>query len=239
MSTNLDNILAAARTQATELQPLAGAPLPAVTPLGGSGGAVASYNMSEDAFLNPGGMECDTYIQVKDAGIKLNKDWDGFLDDFEAIIDLQDVQYFMGIRKEVGSNVSYAKSYDGVSTSRGENFAQVVEEFKRTSQKPADTYRGADIPMTLVGDYKDPKDKGTTKPRYTDGQVVGLTTSITGFKPWANFARKLKNAGLGATQIKIKIKVTHSPRRNAQGQAYGVCEFDVVEVLGGAAAQAA
>lgn len=231
---NLDAILAAAKQQASALVPVAagaGAPLPAVAPSSGTG---VAYNMSADAFLNPGGMECATYIQVKDAGIKLNKDWGGYIDEFEAILDMRDVQFFMGIRKEVGSSVTYAKSYDGVTTSRGENFAQVVEQFKRESQKPADTYRGADIPLTLVSDIADPKNKAKV---YNAGDVVGLTTSITGFKPFAAFARKLQAANLMAAELRVKI--THSPRKNAAGQDYGVCEFDVVEVLGQPEAQAA
>lgn len=220
---NLDNILAQAQQQASALTPLAAAPLPAVSVPAAN--AVA-YNMSADAFLNPGGMECDSYIQVKDAGFKLNKDWGGYIDEFEAILDMREVQFFMGIRKEVGSNVSYAKSYDGVTTSRGENFAQVVEEFKRTSQKPADTYRGADIPLELAADYADPKNKAKV---FTAGQTLGLTTSITGFKPFATFARKLQAAGLMSSRL--KVKVTCSARQNAAGQAYGVAEFDVIEVL--------
>lgn len=225
---NLDAILAAAKEQANNL-PAVAAPAAAgssAVALGPVGGTAVAYNMSQDAFLNPGGMECESYIQVKEGGIKLNKDWTGFIDEFEAILDLRDVQYFMGIRKEVGTQVSYAKSYDGVTTSRGENFAQVVEEFKRTSQKPADTYRGADIPLTLTQSYKDPKGKG----EYEADTVVGYTTSITGFKPFANFARKMVQAGLGQSQVRVLVK--HSPRKNAANQAYGVLEFDVVEVVG-------
>lgn len=224
---NLDQILAAAKTQSASLVPLdpaAGSiPLPA---LASGGGSVVGYNMSADAFLNPGGMECDSYIQVKDAGFKLNKDWGGYIEGFDAILDMREVQFFMGIRKEVGSNVSYAKSYDGVTTARGENFAQVVQEFKASSQKPADTYRGADIPLELAADYTDPKNKAKV---YTAGQVLGLTTSITGFKPFASFARKLQSAGL--MDKRLKIRVTCEARQNAAGQDYGVATFDVIEVL--------
>jgi hypothetical protein len=220
---NLDAVLAAAKAQSTNLVPLT-PQTPALTPNTG-GGAVAAYNMNEDAFLNPGGMEVASYIQVKEGGIKLAKEWDGFVDEFEAIIDLSEVQFFMGIRKEVGSTVSYAKTYDGQSTPRGENFAVLVEQFKRDSQKPADVYRGADIPMTLVADVADPKKKGALEA----GTVVGLTTSITGFKPWAAFQKKLANAGFGKAQI--KVKVTHSVRKNAANQGYGVCEYSLVEIL--------
>jgi len=229
---NLDAILAAAKEQATALAPVAPiAQTPALAPVGGA----VAYNMSMDAFLNPGGMECASYIQVKDAGIKLSKDWVGFIEEFEAVLDLSEVQFFMGIRKEVGNQVTYAKSYDGQTDSRsGENFAQVVEKFKRESQKPADIYRGADIPLTLIGDVASSKKDDKV---YTADQVVGLTTSITGFKPFAAFAKKLTQAGLGSTPI--KVKVTHSPRKNAANQSYGVCEFEFLEVVGGSDALAA
>lgn len=236
---NLDAILAAAKSQATALTPVdTGAPAAGMpAPLSSGGGAMTAYNMSMDAFLNPGGMECATYIQVKDSGIKLNKDWVGTVDEFEAIMTLSEVQFFMGIRKEVGTNVSYAKSYDGQTEARsGEPFAQVVEKFKRESQKPADIYRGADVPLTLVSSLEDPR-KGSTAKGYGEGDVVGLTTSITGFKPFAAFAKKLQQAGLANTPV--KVKVTHSPRKNAANQAYGVCEFDVIEVLQGSNALAA
>jgi hypothetical protein len=231
---NLDAILAAAKNQAANL-PAVPAAAAAGVPAIGPNGAVPStgYNMSMDAFLNPGGMECESYVQVKEGGIKLSKDWVGFIDEFDAILNLSEVQFFIGIRKEVGSQVTYAKSYDGQTTSRGENFAAVVEEFKRTSQKPADTYRGADIPLTLLAGIADPKGKG---PALEADAIVGLTTSITGFKPFAAFAKKLQQAGLGNTPVKVRVK--HAARKNAQNQAYGVCEFDVLEVIGADAAAA-
>lgn len=234
---NLDAILAAAKEQAANLPAAVGAtPGVGVPSLTAVGGTPVAFNMSEDAFLNPGGMTCETYIQVRDTGIKLSKDWNGVIDEFEAILDLSDIQYFMGIRKEVGTQVSYAKSYDGSSEARtGAPFVQVVEEFKRTSQKPADPYRGADVPMTLTADYSDPhKQPGKS---YPAGTVIGWTTSITGFKPFAAFVRKLKEAGLGKAQV--KIKVTHQPRKNAANQPYGVLDFDVIEVIGADLAAAA
>lgn len=224
---NLDNILAAAKASAENLPATTTLPSPAGLPaVPASGGNAVAYNMDADAMLAGGGMEVESYIQVKDTGIKLSKDWQGVIDSFEATLDLSEVQLFMGIRKEVGSNVSYAKTYDGVTTTRGEIFAQVVAEFKASSQKPADPYRGADIPLTLTTELADPRDK---KRSLAAGTRVGLTTSITGFKPFANFFKKCRDAGLGTSVVKISVK--HSPRRNAAGQDYGVCEFDVLEIV--------
>jgi len=173
-------------------------------------------------------MECETYMQVKDAGIKLNKDWGGYIEEFEAFLTASEVQNFMGVRKEVGTQTTYAKSYDGITTNRGEVFAQVVEEFRRTSQKPADPYPGFDIPLTLAGEYADPRDK---KKSYGPGTVVGLSTSITGYKPAAAFLKKVRAAGLWDRQLKVKVRGV--PRQNNAGQPYGVCEFDLIEVVGG------
>jgi hypothetical protein len=219
---NIDDILAAAKAKSTDLTPLT--PATPLTPM--SGGASVVYNMSEDAFLSANGMEVVSYLVVKDAGIKLSKDWQGYIDEFEATIDLSEVALFMGIRKEVGTNVTYAKTYDGVSTHRtGEPFSTTVENFKRDSTKPADVYRGADIPMTVTQDYTDAKSKKTIEA----GTRVGLTTSITGFKPWAAFKKKLNDAGFGKSTV--RVKVTHSPRTNQNNQEYGVCEFTLLEVI--------
>lgn len=226
---NLDDVLAKAKAQSEALAPLA--------PLSAPSTAVASsanYDMGVDSFLNAGGMEVEAYVQVKDAGIKLDKSWNGYIDDFTCEIDLNDVQFFMGVRKEVGTTVTYAKTYDGRTTIKGEPFAQIAAEFKRDSQKPAEPYRGADIPMKLLDSYADPKKTG--KALEADA-IVGLSTSITGFKPWASFHKKLVNAGHGTATI--KVKVTHSPRKNAANQAYGVCEFELLEIVNGISANAA
>lgn len=225
---DIDAILAAAKNSAANLP--AAAPLtPALAPVAGAGLPAMSFDMDMENFFTPSGMEVQSYIQVKDAGIKLSKDWGptSYIDEFEAEIDLTEVAPFYGIRKEVGSNVTYAKTYNGKTTTRGEPFAQVCAQFKLESQKPADPYRGADIPMTLTQDYADAKDKSK---KLDAGTRVGLSTSITGFKPWATFFKRLLDAGQGSATIRVKVK--HSARRNAANQDYGVCEFELLEIVG-------
>ena len=225
---DIDAILAAAKNNAANL-PAAQPLTPALAPAPGAGLPAMSFDMDLDSFLTPAGMEVQSYVQVKDAGIKLSKDWGptSFIDEFEVTIDLSEVAYFYGIRKEVGSNVTYAKSYNGKTTTRGEPFAAICAQFKLESQKPADPYRGADIPMTLVQDYADAKDKSKS---FEAGTRVGLSTSITGFKPWASFHKKLMDAGQGSATVRVKVK--HSARRNAANQDYGVCEYELLGVVG-------
>lgn len=221
MSTKLDDILAAAKANAANL--------PAVSPqtntnLVQTGSYGAPITM--DTLANAGGMDVETYVTVNAFGIRLSKDWTGFIDEFEGTIDLRDVAAFMGIQKTVGKNVDYFKTYDGVTTTRGENWQQVVNDCKANSQKDAATYPGADIPITLTQGYADPKD---AKKVFEADTAVGLTTSITGFKPWKAFYKKLQQAGLSTSVIKVKI--SHSPRKNAAGQDYGVYEFELLEIV--------
>ncbi len=218
----LDEVLAAAKAGAAD----AGSTGTALVVTGGGSNLPAIVNnMSAEAFLNSGGMDVDGYISVNEFGIRLNKNWKGFLDDFEAIIDLSEVTYAFGIQKTVGKNVEYEKTYDTKTTARGGSWPDTVARFKAESQKPADPYRLAEIPLTLTQGYEDPKGGSPVEADTT----LGITTSVTAFKPWQKFHKKLMKAGLG--EAKVRVKVTHAPRTNAAGQNYGVYEFEALEVL--------
>jgi hypothetical protein len=218
----LDDVLAAAKGAATALVPSASSVSNGA--LTQTSGRAAPLTM--DNLANAGGMDVETYATVNEFGIRLSKDWTMFIDEFEATIDLRDVMAFMGIQKTVGKQVDYAKTYDNETTARGENWMQIVNEFKANSQKPANTYPGADIPMTLTKGYADPKDP---KKAFEADTTVGVSTSITGFKPWKAFYKKLQQANLTTSVIKVSVK--HSPRVNTAGQKYGVYEFDLIEIV--------
>lgn len=218
----LDEILAAAKDGAANQTPASGTAL-VQTDSGKSN--LPATNMSADAFLNGGGMDVDGYISVNEFGIRLNKNWKGFLDDFEATIDLSEVQFAWGVQKTIGKNVEYAKTYDGITTATSASWPDTLAKFKAESQKPADPYRLAEIPVTLTQGYADPKGGGDIEADTT----LGITTSVTAFKPWQKFHKKLDKAGLGQATVKVKVK--HSPRTNAAGQNYGVYEFELIEVL--------
>lgn len=217
----LDDVLAAAKAGAADQT----ANTALVQTSGGGTSNLPATNMSTDSFLSSGGMDVDGYIAVNEFGIRLNKNWKGFLDEFEAIIDLSEVVYAMGIQKTIGKNVEYEKTYDGTTTARGGNWPETVARFKEESQKPADPYRLAEIPVTLTQGYDDGKGGVSVEADTT----LGITTSVTAFKPWQKFHKKLDKAGLREAKVRVKIK--HAPRVNAAGQAYGVYEFEALEVI--------
>jgi hypothetical protein len=179
-------------------------------------GALApmSFGTSLDDFLS-GGMQVDAWVQVKDGGIRLNRDEKAYIEEFEAELDLNTVQLFHGVRAEfAGNKVEYAKS-----------FASVCAHYKANSVKPANPYRGADMVLVLTKDVVQGK---TTIPA---GTRIGYTTPITGFAPFQTLLKglaaegKLTDAGGGRltpTGENPTVKLVHERRTNDQNQDYGV-----------------
>jgi hypothetical protein len=199
----------------------------------GGGAAVTPMQLGTglDDFLS-GGMNVDAWVQVKDAGIRLNRVEKAFLTEFEADLDLSSVQLFHGVRAEfAGNRVEYAKSFDGGrTTSRGESFAAVAAHYKANSLKPADPYRGADMVFILTDDVVQGK---TTIPADTR---LGYTTPITGFAPFQSLLKKLAAEGVvrdvGGGRLdgpRIRVKCTHNARENAAKQEYGVMIIELFD----------
>lgn len=185
------------------------------------------FSTGLDDFLTGGGIRPDKWLQIKDTGIRVDKDDKAFVTEFVGDLDLSSVQLFWGARAEfAGNNVVYTKSYDGKTTVKGEPFQAVLREFKENSLKNADPYRGADILVTLTEDVIQGK---TTVPA---GTKVGYSTSITGFAPFQSFLAEMKKSGrlrdLGDGDV-VKVKVTHELRTNKANQDYGVLLFSLAD----------
>jgi len=200
------------------------------TALATSAPAQQDFGTSFDDFLNGGGLRPDKWLQVKDAGIRIDRDTRDYISEFEGLLDLSTVKFFWGARAEfAGNNVQYAKSYDGKITDKGENFNAVLAEFKANSMKNADPYRGADILITLDA----PLMQGKTE--IEAGTKVGYSTSITGFAPFQSFIQSMVKQGKARSvngQIDgevVRVKVTHRVGVNAKKQEYGILDFALID----------
>lgn len=71
----------------------------------------APINMDVSSFLNAGGLQPDHWLEVKEAGMKIDKDEKAFLDDFIATIDFGSVKLFSGLRADCGASYEYIKTY--------------------------------------------------------------------------------------------------------------------------------
>jgi hypothetical protein len=209
--------------------------LPAETDGEGVGGSteLAPMNLgtSLDSFLS-GGLKPDTWIQVKDGGIRLNREDKAFITEFKAELDINSVQFFYGLRAEfAGNNVEYRQSLDGGrTTTKGENFAAVERQWKATATKPVSSYRGANMILILSEDVVQGK---TTIPA---GTKLGYTTSVTNFYPFQELIKELAAEGLaqdaGGGRLSggtVTVKCTHSVETNKANQDYGLLKMEVLD----------
>src|SRR5687768_6124398 len=111
MTNQIDAAVAAAEAAA---QNMGDAQVPAVqqggNALAAGGGPV---DMSLGSFLKAGGLSPDKWIQVKDTGLKLDKNEKNTIDSFEGNIDFSQVKLFQGLRISLpGNKYEYIKTYD-------------------------------------------------------------------------------------------------------------------------------
>jgi predicted NUDIX family NTP pyrophosphohydrolase len=194
-------------------------------------GSVVQYGTGLDDFLTSN-MQVDSWIQVKDAGIKLNRDERAFIDEFEGELDLDSIQLFVGLRAEfAGNQVEYRQSTDGgKTTTKGENFGAILAKWKETSVKDVSPYRGANMTIILTEDVVQGK---TTIPA---GTKIGYTTPVTGFYPFQALLKNLAADGkvqdVGGGRVsggRVKVRFTHEAKQNKQKQEYGVLNMEAID----------
>jgi len=189
-----------------------------------------ALGMGLDDFLS-GGMQVDLWLQIKDAGLRLDRNDKAFIDEFNASLDISSVQFFHGVRAELSGAATYIKSYDGgKTTNKGENFRSADAYLKQNGQKYTGLYRGADMVLVLTEDVTQGK---ATIPA---GTRVGYTTPITGFAPFQNLLKKLAAEGLatdaGGGRLAggtVDVKATHSTEKNKNNIDYGVLSFEILD----------
>lgn len=227
MTSQIDDAVAAAEAAA---QNMGEAQVPA-TQNGGtalapaSGGAV---DMGVTSFLKSGGISPDKWIQVKDTGMKLDKNEKATIDEFEGVIDFSNVKLFQGLRIALpGNKYEYIKTYDGRTESKsGQNWAAAIADGNNRAIAQNNPYRGADILIVLDAAVTQGK---TTIPAETK---LGYTTSITGFAPFQSFLASLIEAGevsVGQDGMtlsgEVRVKVTHETKSNSDYE-WGILTFE-------------
>ncbi|WP_037500564.1 hypothetical protein [Sphingomonas jaspsi] len=226
----LDNVMAQAEAAAGNFQapavPGVGT-APAVLPTAAnqnSVGALAKPSMAD--FIDSGGMDVDEYFRVKAEGFKVGDTMQGLIDELIVEIDLTEVLPIYSARFESGGNTTFIKSYDGVSTPDGKNFQAEVDRLARINQKSSGIYQTAEIPCVLVDDLDDPKKGSSVK---IDAETrVGLTPSVTGFKPFQSFMRRLRQSNPDLLQDTVKVKLVHEKKTNRNNNEWGVINFELL-----------
>jgi len=97
----------------------------------------------------------------------------------------------------------------------------------KINEKCSGIYKSAEIPMTLIEDVADPK-KGSTLV-VEAGTRVGATPSVTAFKPFQAFMKKVRERDPALLRQEVTVHVTHLKRVNAKNNEWGVLEYALVD----------
>ncbi|MES0134552.1 hypothetical protein NKJ88_06250 [Mesorhizobium sp. M0016] len=223
---NIEAAIAAAKNAA------ANAPAEANANMGG-GGQVQNYQQpSVPAQRGPalgvddmlgGSINVDAWLKVNEYGLQIGADTTLF-ETVDAILDLSEISYCYSVR--YGNPATYEKTYDRLTNARGGgSWFDTLAKAQRIDPK-AGEFRSADIPFTVVGDYKNKKGDVLIE----DGKTLGHSISMTGWKGFQKFIRDIAGKGIDIRGAKIALKIGYNVEKNAKG-TWGTLVFTDVAVV--------
>jgi hypothetical protein len=181
------------------------------------GGSVAPIaRPSLDDMADNSGIKVDAYLTLKFEGMKIGNS--KLFDDFEAILDVTEAVPIVQVRANRQGNTTFIKSYDGVSTSTGENFQQKIAHLQATNDKVDGPYNTVELPFELT--------KALPGTDLKAGDRVGVTPPMTGTDEWNSFYKSLRDQGLN--KAKVKVRVFHIPRTNRNNNEWGICGYELL-----------
>lgn len=155
--------------------------------------------------------------------MKLSKTMKGHFEDLEVELDFRDVAPVMVFA--AGSN-TFIKSYNGTNVAPGgESFQakmqQLQQQFPNQCRGP---YQTAEIPMTLLKAYKAPSGGES----FDEGLEFGYTPAMMAYREFERLLRDISRDDPSLLEGRVKLKLTHDPRANAKGNAYGVVKYELL-----------
>lgn len=219
----LDAVMDQAAASAQQLVPVpAVGNAPGLVPAPAANTNLLKPNMND--FMDGGGMDVDEYLKVKAEGFRIG-DVMGLIEELEVEIDLAEVTPIYSFRCELGGQTKFVKSYDGVTTSDAKNFQAEVERLTRVGEKPSGIYQTAELPFTLLNDVADPKAKSNLT--FDAGTRVGYTPSVTAFKPFQSFMKRLRASNPALLNTTIRVRISHEKRVKGSFE-WGVVNFALI-----------
>jgi hypothetical protein len=178
---------------------------------------------SLDDALNNGGLLVEEYILSKPEGLKISRDMKGLLESIDVVIDMSDVAVISQVRANSGGNTSFVKSYDGFSTSTGQNLEAEIRRLTQSHEKVDGPYTTVEIPVELISDVKDPKSSLT----FAAGTELGYTPSMTGYKEFRRFMKALKKSGRPLDGV-YNVRLHTEKKTNSNNNEWGVVRFELL-----------
>lgn len=109
------------------------------------------------------------------------------VDQIVGTLTMSEIQTPFGVRFNVGGSTRFSRSYDGIREAQsGKPWMEVVAQAQQMDGNCKGQYDLAEIPIVLTADLV------TSEKTYKAGTRIGITTPVTGFKPFMAWVRETR-----------------------------------------------
>lgn len=176
--------------------------------------------------LSDSGLAVKEFLKIDKAGFLIGKDTKNFFDELHVQFYLRDIVAFRGVR--FGNPAKYLRSYDRLTEARSRKpWAQCIAEAQAADPRCKGDYASADIPFVMVEDVAGTKGENAGKTLIAKGERLGLTLSITNWKPFSEFIKPyetLRLAGKLPDDLLLQGKLVHE-QKEANSNTWGIATF--------------
>lgn len=176
----------------------------------------APQRPSLEGMADSAGIQVDEFLTIKDTGFRLGDQKSKLFNDVKVRINMDEIVPIISLRANRQGNTTFVKSYDGITTSQGQSFAQAEANLRATHDKVDGPYQTAEIPAELLEEVSGLK----------VGTRIGVTPPITGVKFFTKFYNELRTKGLEHSVVDVKL--VHTPQSNKNGNEWGVASFELI-----------
>ena len=204
MDSKIAEALAAARQVAAQLPALT-QPTEVVAP------PPAGRARTLDEAIDQAGVGVDVWASIDASGYRINNT---IVPSFTGRIKLSEVQFPYMVRFTVGGSTKFVRSYDGVYEAQSRKpWAGVIAQAQSADPGCKGVYDAAEIPVILD------KDLVVGTQTYKAGSRIGITTPVTGYKTFSNWAREARLAfgSDGEVPVTTSVEVKQKPGMKAWG----------------------
>lgn len=170
------------------------------------------------ASLMNQGFSVDHFIKVSEGGLLLSKDATAktAVDSANVIIDMTEGFGFKPLwTVSYGDPVQYAESYDGVTSTKGDSWANAVATARAVDSK-ATPFQTVKVGMELAEDTQGLK----------AGVTLGLTFTRTGITNWVKLYQEVIRSGLNGKKVEVKLGYKVGEKKGYRN--WGIPTFELV-----------
>lgn len=172
----------------------------------------------EDALASAGA-NVDVWLSIEATAFRLGTT---IITSVEGALDLQDLRFPYMVRFNIAGSTKFARSYDGVREAQsGRPWAEVCAQAQSIDQSCRGQYDAVEIPLVLIEDIK------VGEKTYGFGARVGVTTPVTGYRPFMQWVREIQARIDGTATLRVRASVETKTRAGVK--PWGIPVFALLD----------